>query len=700
MRCLYCNKKLSLLKLAKGDSYCSPEHFDAYQLQLSKNAYERLVSAPEDEAPKAPLKLKPVVQEHRVEAREPVEADAALARLTSFRSPEKAVAPPVQPALPPPPYAPFLSEPLPAVPPNPPVPAANDPEANEPVQTAGELALPVHDVQATEGILNLHLQLDLADAPALDWEAENPAAVPENFQGEVTRPLLAVPVEAQENAAPSEASAEPVVEAAPAIVEVHPVEPVVEAAPAIEAVLPVETPSPVEPETEVAATTQIEPATVEPEMQVEPQIQAEAEIHAEPELQAEPEIRVEPKIEVKADIRDEPEMEAEPRLPFLVAPSFRERSGDAAPFDDAASAAPNDWRLVPVLDLVPSRRPGWSGEVAQSTRFAGNISIQPKDAAGEPVESGFALPVETGLRLPEEKAIESYGWQVAGGPIGIARPPLEVRLVSTQPLDSFAPAPVPVRPAPQSAAAIDKGEILTAPAEFLFLGVLETRPRGQEPVFANPPADPMKLALPSILAAFPRRGPFSTATWQNQARHFSLPVTLADGTEAAKFTLQPVEYAPECIKQDAAAERKPSLKNLSSRSLAWPETDYALPPNADPIPAASEPGVCLLAPAEISNPLALRENPVFAGVFERDFTAASNVVIAGPDLPFVSSTRLPADGAIPFGDTGIGLCALTIEWEPSVPALRDLPAARFLPVRKGPIMPAARSWPRLGALPG
>ncbi len=45
MRCLYCGKKLSLLKLAKGDSFCTPEHSDAHQVKMSKDAFERLMRA-------------------------------------------------------------------------------------------------------------------------------------------------------------------------------------------------------------------------------------------------------------------------------------------------------------------------------------------------------------------------------------------------------------------------------------------------------------------------------------------------------------------------------------------------------------------------------------------------------------------------------------------------------------------------------
>jgi hypothetical protein len=35
-------------------------------------------------------------------------------------------------------------------------------------------------------------------------------------------------------------------------------------------------------------------------------------------------------------------------------------------------------------------------------------------------------------------------------------------------------------------------------------------------------------------------------------------------------------------------------------------------------------------------------------------------------------------------------------WEPVLPPVERQPQVKFLPIRSGPIPPAARSWPRLG----
>ena len=117
MRCLHCNKKLSLLKLAKGDSFCSPEHFDAYQLQQSKDAFQRLINLTDEDAPKAPLVVKP-----KEETVAPPEENLAMARLNALGPPLSAPLPAAPPApaartavMNAPPYAPFATSALPGL---------------------------------------------------------------------------------------------------------------------------------------------------------------------------------------------------------------------------------------------------------------------------------------------------------------------------------------------------------------------------------------------------------------------------------------------------------------------------------------------------------------------------------------------------------------------------------------------------------
>jgi hypothetical protein len=652
MRCLHCNKKLSLLKLAKGDSFCSAEHFDAYQLQLSKSAYDRLVSAPDEEAPKVPLVVKP--QAPPVE----MEADSALARLSAFRAPE----PPPLPAAPDvPPYAGFLTATLPAFSPSGTVLVAGEPDANEPVNAARDVAFPVHDVQGTVCILNLYLRLGLAETPPRDWaRALSTLAVPESFPGEITRPkLVAAGAESIET--------EPVG-------EVLPVGEAAESSESAPLVAEAAVPAPKGP----------------PEI-----VSLEIEQFKD---QSEP---AETPVAIRTSMPEAERTSSSQRLPFLVAPSFLERSGEEVRFDAADSSAPRDWRLAPVLDAVPQSGPVWSGRISQSTGFAGNTSVTPRDADGTRIQSGGEVLAEIAPRLPGEKEIEFSGWQVSFGPTGISHAPLEVAPVATGAIDFTPPAPAPLRPIATIPPNIDRGEILTATGTMgsLFRNVLDTGLPGSLPVFLTRPAGAMKPELTSILADFPAWDGFSSRTWNNQGAHFPLPTAVADGMKSTKFLQKPVQYAPDCIKQNAAREPAPSVRQLHRLPIAWTGTDVAPAPRVDPMPAASAPKIRLLPVRDTLNQTVLIGSALLGSVFERAFTVAPSAAFEEPDLAPAASTALPGPKELPTGNSTLGICALSRKWNPSLPAIPRSSPVKFLPARKSPILPSARAWPRLGAPP-
>jgi hypothetical protein len=666
MRCLHCNKKLSLLKLAKGDSFCSAEHFDAYQLQLSKTAYDRLVSAPDEEAPRAPLVVKPVATPVEMEA------DSALARLPAFRAPEPPPLPAVIPAEPPahrdvPPYAGFLTSAPPAFPPTAAVLVAGEPDANEPVNAARDLAFPVHDVQETVCILNLYLRLGLAETPPRDWaRALSTLAIPESFPGEITRPKVGTPAEIESP------ETEPVAEVLP----VDPPEDATESS-EVEPLVPVAEAAAPAPE----APFQIESFEMEPFKD-----------------QGEP---AETPVAFRTSMPEAERTDSGHRLPFLVAPSFLERSGEEVRFDAAESSAPRDWRLAPVLDVVPQSGPVWSGRISQSTGFAGNTSLRPRDRDGKSIQSGGEVLAEVVPRLPAEKGIEFSGWQVSFGPTGISHAPLEVVRVATGAIDFTPPAPAPLRPIPTLTPNIDRGEILTAASTMgsLFRSVLDTGLLGPLPVFLSRPAAAMKSELPSILAEFPAWDGFSSRTWRNQAAHFPLPTKVADGMNSTKFPPKPVQYAPDCIKQDAARQPAPVIMELPRLPIAWTGIDVAPAPSVDPMPAASAPHIRLLPVRGTRSQPVLIGSALLGSVFERGFTVAPSAAFGEPDLATVASTALPGPMERPTSNSTLGICALSTIWNPCLPAMQYSLPVKFLPSRKSPILPAARAWPRLGAPP-
>jgi hypothetical protein len=613
MRCLHCNKKLSLLKLAKGDSFCSAEHFDAHQLQLSKNAIERLMNLPGEDAPKPPLVLKNAVQKEAPHDLQ--EETVALARLTAFQPPPPPDVPAVQTtAMTPPPYAPFATSPLPPYSLNPPFRIANGAEASEPVAPPRELAFPVHEVDATVCILNLYLRLNLDGTKPIDWASVPHLAVsPEDFPFEITRLSrgLSPEVPQIENLAPGEPA--PLIEAAPPVDAIASIEtlPVVESAPSNKPLLPVEPPSYLQP---------IE--TVEPVEAI--------------------------------DMID-------PRVPFLMAPSFRERTGAPIVLDGAPSSVPNGAALTPILN--PGKLPGLdsSRAIPRTTRFAGTGAVKVQDSISHWIRSAPELPMASAFVRPEAgRTVGLEGWQATKRVAGIARPPLNASWQSMHSLGFNLPVPAAlvVRPEASCLGGIDPQQLLAGTSPFetgsLFLGVLETRAVGQEafrPIL-RPAAWATEFSLRAILAPVDAWKPFSSATWQNRADHLPLPASISACLESPMLPLEALPYAPACSRMprmDNAAVDAPWLAHTPFCRIVLPEVDCA------PDPVMAERGSI-----------------------------------------FSSSTILPAIAKVPDRSLKTNRGTPSLTWEPRAPAIQAPAAVKLLPIRDGAILPSARSWPKLG----
>jgi hypothetical protein len=594
MRCLYCNKKLSLLKLAKGDSFCSAQHFDAYQLQQSKDAFERLMSQPDEDAPRAPLVVQQREEEH-ASVSDGQEESAALARLTAFAPP----APPAPEAavLKAPPYAPFAISLLPACPLNPASPITNEPEG---VEAARELAYPVHEVAGTVCILNLYLRLSLAETEPKDWTpARFVMVTPEDFRVAIQQPPIGlVPEFGQiEDLAPADAAAP--IEAVPLI----------EAAPLVEA--------------EIAPS--MKPMMPEESSSVTPVESAETEV------------------------------------PFLEAPSFRPRTGKPILVHGAASSVPTGSSLAPILEQGDLARPDSCRVIPKSTRVVGNTAFHSQDSAGQRIKGASEFPIQPAFVLPDsQRQVCEPAWLPSDHRMAIARPALEASWESTRALDFDLPAPgsLMVHPDASRLGQIDPQQLLagTGPLDTasLFLGVLETRPLGQEPLFIDPPACAMESGWPATLAQFPSRTALPAA-WQPRSSHFPLPDPIAAGSESPLAPLESFAYAPACSKMERVEKVKlpaPYIQNDGYRLTEWTGADSA------------------------STPLA-----------------------AHPGLVFIGSTVLPHAAAVPPGSLKRGSGDPMLKWEPC----RAVPVAptvvKFLPVRDGAILPQAKSWTRLDGVP-
>jgi hypothetical protein len=701
MRCLHCNKKLSLLKLAKGDSFCSHEHFDAYQLKLSRDAIERLMSVPGDETPKAPLVLNKVDDNQIEEA--PADNDnahqekAALARLTAYAPPplpEAAVASQS------PPYAPFAGSALPPCSLNPAPSTASGPEASPEVGPARELSFPVHEVDETVCVLHLYLRLGLGGTEPKNWTSDRPLIVtPEYFRLDISQPPLGLSPEF-----PEIDYADPVVEELPFLEAGHSVEPETQTTPGegpepdmaqiaenhapAELITPIEATAPVDADPIAEAMpfaeavpvvnpvmypehtpTEVSPPSVPlliedlgPAELVAP-IEAIRAVAAEPLADTLVLVGSAPSITPvlpAAPASLAPIEPAEPRIPFLTAPSFRARSGTPILLHSAASARPNSSNLNPALDNGSLQRLDSCRAIPNFTSFARPPAIRLHNSTASCVGSASELDLQPGSVLPNaKKQLCGDAWRPTNRRILIAQAALEATWASMGPLDFDLPKPASLlsRPDPSRLRKVDPQQLLAGtPLDVvsLFLGVLEIRPHGHEPSFVDLPAHATQSISRAIFSPAPDPEPLEYA-WQPQTTHFSLPDPIVDGPTEPLLPLASLQYAPACIKVDCIEKTElpaPYVASALYRQSAWPESDSAS------APLGSE-----------------------------------------PSLVFIGTRTLPQAADMPAGRLQTGSGAPTLSWEPCLQIAQAPRDTRFLPVRNGTVLPRAKTWPLLEAVP-
>ena len=336
MRCLHCNKKLSLLKMAKGDQFCSSEHFDAHQRQLSKDAIERLMGVPDMEGPKPPLVVKKAQEEapprrtadlREVARQQDAPPAAVVNRVKEEASPRRdvdlraiarqeeappAAEPPVEQA---PPYALFIVEPPPPLAIKPPAPVAG--ELDPDTSSARELSFPIQEIVATACLLNLHARVSPAETTPLNWtSARNFILAAEGFPREVVQPSFI--------------------------------------------------PDPDFPKLESSA--------------------------PEPTLLPIDAISIEPAAPIV------PLAPAEKSLAFLMAPSFLERPAPLTEVDPAGPV-PNPSALVPALD-TGLNRPDFTGVIVRPEHFEETAAPVLRNFNACPVQGAPELPISLSTALP------------------------------------------------------------------------------------------------------------------------------------------------------------------------------------------------------------------------------------------------------------------------------------------------------------
>ncbi len=272
----------------------------------------------------------------------------------------------------------------------------------------------------------------------------------------------------------------------------------------------------------------------------------------------------------------------------------------------------------------------------------------------------FETPVpESGIQAPTFSRGEFAGkphfhrseWHVGSGLMGLTPAALDISHRGTEP-NGFHASEFPlVREAGRIQGTRETRSLSTA----AYVAALETAPLSCEAAFVNPHAGPLELGWRPVLAAVTGHAPLSPRAWKNQACARSLEVSIAGETEQQAFTLEALPGSAQLIKPALEKAPNPSLADAPYHPIGWMGADSATPAGSGP----------------------------FAEV----------------DLPSVGSVNLPGITDAPSVEAKIGRGAPSVRWEIRVPVSQDGPAMKFLPARRGPVLPAATSWPRLGSLP-
>jgi hypothetical protein len=735
MRCLYCGKKLSLLKLAKGDSFCSSEHFDAHQLQLSKSAFDRLLSVSGNETERQPLvftsthpareadthppvkepaaekpKSQPevkalegfqpgpeqrrVAEQSKVAPLKPKEAKAAHRTVV----PQKSIAGKAAPKLIPaasedaiarlkafdgPPQAPFAFTQLPPFPPAPEAPLGVVAPATE---AKSELAYPVHEVEVTGCILNLYLQLNQARFEAAKWSPQTRFVEPasEQFPREASLP-------------PFELSPE------------FPKYEIAESEPAEESPLPLEAPATEAPLVielaEAAFEVPLEPEAHEPLLtQLAPPVSSAPAITPMSGAKTLPDLfgPIAGTVPARPLIPQSPQPESplpEPdrRVRFLVAPSFKERPDGEVRLDTGAGPQASLCTSGPELPGGPAS--DTSCEIATHGRFLRGAKLSPVGAKTVSVAGRDELPVSLEPCYPRVEAGASTidGWHHSGESLRAKITSRNIEMPPAGPI-GFLPA-VPGFAVKPGVKPWGIGRILAGRGALARPVLSQTGPRSDAAIHA---ADPYSLRPVSPTAG-------------------KLDMPLVDKAKA----LQAAQSAPRSGKSVAGAfEPEPVLSASAALRAGCQPWQFLAAEGWNRVAQCtgvrgSEPRRALemapeasrQEPEQVDVPPRLSSAPVFEEIhsmrqgsrIERHrreaFVAAPPEIAFWPEAMSRLAALLPQRVPAPVSAVTIERCGQCARWEPASMPTPAPVVPRFLPARGGAVLPPVAAWRRLGAPP-
>ena len=436
------------------------------------------------------------------------------------------------------------------------------------------------------------------------------------------------------------------------------------------------------------------------------------------------------------------------RISFLTAPSFRERRGSSAPVECPAMFAPNPVMLDASFGSARAAPAPSASGVVKGIGHPGTVSLKlrdlrvrgiasEKESQTTPVvalplvkggiglggwhDESKALPLKVPLLESARTAIQPVGYLEAtpgatitrtfsvgslkqdGKARGLAAHEAALRyglprdasfsisLAAAQPERSAPNAVVP--PTPAAAAPV-------VSASSLCLGGVQ-KPM-QVPIRRGFPAQPVGSSCPITLSGITVWETFDLGLWSRQTHAAPLPTSILDGTVLRAFPLHPLAAESPRRTSAAAAVETPELANSAYRPAAWNAKESGFRPAKQPeniLTSPASPTLELFQPPRVGGPKKIPQGGAVRIVREYPFLPAQSAISGALDAAPQSSAKLPKNDPGHAGLAQVPRCAASVTWEPQPLVSHHPPPLKFLPVRKSPILPTARNWPRLPVPP-
>ncbi len=562
-------------------------------------------------------------------------------------------------------------------------------------------AMPVMNVETTSCILNLHWRLNHAPSAPVDWAAERGTDVePGHFAGEASLPASAL--------------------------------------------------APDFPFYEQGREPEPEPASdLAPSMQIGQFAAAVPPAHSEPAAALFGPVGPPGRGDLSLPAGPQP-VDPLPvagfRVPYLIAPSFRERPSGDPGLDPEAGLAPRAQEQA--ISFGPAEAPADARASGGPPEFTLSAIASPaaSDAKAAPMGGAMEFMAFAPPSLPESEAHEALpGWHAGNGTVVREIAAFECRPSPVRARGSLwaasdaliAPSGSTLSPATVSPARTLLRSLPKAGAIAPHPGIrLPARPTAKpeasrlKPVWvaagsAPKPAvrkriSPMPVPLPSpqghapLLTDFPLRAIAGTcapelstwtgweilspAGWNGGTAPMPLPAKIARPAVLPEFPLQAVCRAPErCTGAPASLESRSMTRVPFGRS-SWPPQD-TLAPVKGPKPSAVAVTTRFAAAPRVGGRQSIGKGEIAAVERLRPFEPASVAVLAWPAVLSRLEAILPGTPATVAHAANIGLCPASLVWEVKQAFWPASAQLKLLPVRKGPVLPPAPVWSRLGVPP-